>query len=70
MPKAMTVMPHFPARIIKDKRHAAPTGSPAIKDARQTCKQALLLAGGVPQPVGDFATARCNYLETGAFDRL
>jgi methylenetetrahydrofolate reductase (NADPH) len=63
------VMPHFPARIIKD--HATLTDWVArYKDVG--VRQGLLLAGGVPQPVGDFATSM-QLLETGAFtgfDRL
>ena len=63
------VMPHFPARIIADK--AVLTDWIArYKDVGVS--QALLLAGGVAQPVGDFATSM-QLLETGAFtgfDRL
>ncbi len=58
------VMPHFPARIIKDK--ATLTDWVArYKDVG--VKQGLLLAGGVAQPVGDFATSM-QLLESGAFD--
>ncbi len=58
------VMPHFPARIIKDKA--------TLKDWVQAYKdvgvrQGLLLAGGVAQPVGDFHTSM-QLLESGAFD--
>lgn len=57
------VMPHFPARIIKDK--ATLTDWVArYKDVG--VKQGLLLAGGVAQPVGDFATSM-QLLESGAF---
>ncbi len=63
------VMPHFPARIIKD--NATLTDWVArYKDVG--VKQGLLLAGGVAQPVGDFATSM-QLLESGAFagfDRL
>ena len=64
-----SVMPHFPARIIKDK--ATLTDWVArYKDVG--VRQGLLLAGGVAQPVGDFATSM-QLLESGAFsgfDRL
>ena len=58
------VMPHFPARIIKERA--------TLKDWVQAYKdvgvrQGLLLAGGVAQPVGDFHTSM-QLLESGAFD--
>ena len=63
------VMPHFPARIIKDK--ATLTDWVArYKDVG--VHQGLLLAGGVANPVGDYATSM-QLLESGAFsgfDRL
>ncbi len=63
------VMPHFPARIIKDK--ATLTDWVArYKDVG--VRQGLLLAGGVANPVGDYATSM-QLLESGAFagfDRL
>ena len=57
------VMPHFPARIIKDKA--------MLKDWVARYKdvgvaQGLLLAGGVAQPVGDYATSM-QLLESDAF---
>jgi methylenetetrahydrofolate reductase (NADPH) len=63
------VMPHFPARIIKD-RATLTDWVACYKDVG--VHQGLLLAGGVPQPVGEFATSM-QLLETGAFtgfDRL
>jgi methylenetetrahydrofolate reductase (NADPH) len=63
------VMPHFPARIIKD-RATLTDWVARYKDVG--VRQGLLLAGGVPQPVGDFATSM-QLLETDAFtgfDRL
>jgi methylenetetrahydrofolate reductase (NADPH) len=57
------VMPHFPARIIKD-RATLTDWVARYKDVG--VHQGLLLAGGVPQPVGDFATSM-QLLETGAF---
>jgi len=60
-----TVMPHIPARIIKDrvtletwiKRYASEAG----------VSQALLLAGGLTKPHGDF-TDSMQLLDTGLFD--
>ncbi len=63
------VMPHFPARIIKDKATLVDWVA-RYKDVG--VNQGLLLAGGVTNPVGDFATSM-QLLETGAFtgfDRL
>jgi methylenetetrahydrofolate reductase (NADPH) len=58
------VMPHFPARIIKDKA-TLQAWVAAYKDVGVS--QGLLLAGGVAQPVGDYATSM-QLLESGAFD--
>ena len=60
------VMPHFPARIIKDagqleewiKTYAGEAG----------VKQALVLAGGVAKPVGAFHSSM-QLLETGLFEK-
>jgi len=63
------VMPHFPARIIKDKATLVDWVG-RYKDVG--VNQGLLLAGGVTTPVGDFATSM-QLLETDAFtgfDRL
>lgn len=59
------VMPHFPARIIKDK--ATLTDWVARYKGEADVKQGLILAGGVAQPVGDFHTSM-QLLESGAFD--
>ena len=59
------VMPHFPARIIKDR--ATLQDWVARYKGEADVKQGLLLAGGVPQPVGDFHTSM-QLLESGAFD--
>ena len=57
------VMPHFPARIIKDKA----TLTDWVARYRDVgVAQALLLAGGVAQPYGDFATSM-DLLDSGAF---
>jgi len=58
------VMPHFPARIIKDKAMLADW----VAQYRDVgVRQGLLLAGGVAKPHGDFATSM-QLLESGAFD--
>jgi len=59
------VMPHFPARIIKDKATLADWIARYQGDA--DVKQGLMLAGGVAAPVGDFSTSM-QLLETGLFD--
>ncbi|MBC2835434.1 methylenetetrahydrofolate reductase [Paragemmobacter straminiformis] len=59
------VMPHFPARIIKDK--ATLLDWVARYKGEAGVKQGLLLAGGVAQPAGDFHTSM-QLLESGAFD--
>ena len=59
------VMPHFPARIIKDA--ATLRDWIARYQGEADVKQALLLAGGVAQPVGDFHSSM-QLLESGAFD--
>ncbi len=58
------VMPHFPARIIKDKATLTDWVG-RYKDVG--VRQGLLLAGGVTNPVGDYATSM-QLLESGAFD--
>lgn len=57
------VMPHFPARIIKDKATLVDWVG-RYKDVG--VNQGLLLAGGVANPVGDYATSM-QLLESGAF---
>ena len=68
--EGFTPMPHFPARIIKDR---ATLGDWIARyQGEAGVKQALLLAGGVATPHGDFATSM-QLLESGAFsgfDRL
>ena len=59
------VMPHFPARIIRDKATLADWI--ARYQGEADVKQALLLAGGVDQPHGDFHSSM-QLLETGCFD--
>ncbi|MBK8438171.1 MAG: methylenetetrahydrofolate reductase [Rhodobacter sp.] len=67
--EGFAAMPHFPARIIKDKATLADWVA-RYKDAG--VRQGLLLAGGVAQPMGEFATSM-ELLDSGAFagfDRL
>lgn len=59
------VMPHFPARIIKDKATLADWI--ARYQGEANVKQALLLAGGVDTPHGDFDCSM-QLMETGLFD--
>lgn len=60
------VMPHFPARIIKDQ--ATLENWIAMYQGEADVKQALLLAGGVEKPHGDYHSSM-QLLETGAFDK-
>ncbi len=60
------VMPHFPARIIKDEATLADWI--ARYQGEANVKQALLLAGGVEKPHGDFHCSM-QLLETGLFDK-
>ncbi len=60
------VMPHFPARIIKDE--ATLTDWIARYQGEAGVDQALLLAGGVDKPHGDFDSSM-QLMETGAFDK-
>ncbi|MGV6849420.1 MAG: methylenetetrahydrofolate reductase [Marinibacterium sp.] len=59
------VMPHFPARIIADK--AVLADWIARYQGEAGVDQALLLAGGVDRPAGDFDNSM-QLLETGLFD--
>ena len=58
------VMPHFPARIIKDRATLRDWIVRYREDA--DIDQALLLAGGVKKPVGDFSDSM-QLLESGLF---
>ncbi|WP_027243942.1 methylenetetrahydrofolate reductase [Leisingera daeponensis] len=60
------VMPHFPARIIKDEATLADWIARYRGEA--DVKQALMLAGGVAKPHGDFHSSM-QLLETGLFDK-
>jgi len=61
-----TVMPHFPARIIKDQ--ATLEEWIARYQGEANVRQALLLAGGVAKPQGVFHSSM-QLLETEAFDK-
>ena len=61
-----TVMPHFPARIIQDA--ATLENWIAMYQGEAGVDQALLLAGGVTTPHGDFHCSM-QLLETGLFDK-
>ncbi|MRU14049.1 methylenetetrahydrofolate reductase [Roseovarius sp. A21] len=60
------VMPHFPARIIKDQATLADWI--ARYQGEAGVDQALLLAGGVDKPHGDFHCSM-QLMETGEFDK-
>ncbi len=60
------VMPHFPARIIKDA--ATLENWIAQYQGEAGVNQALLLAGGVDKPHGDFHSSM-QLMETGLFDK-
>ena len=59
-------MPHFPARIVKDKATLNEWISRYQGEAG--VKQALLLAGGVSKPHGEYESSM-NLLDTGLFDK-
>jgi methylenetetrahydrofolate reductase (NADPH) len=60
------VMPHFPARIIKDEATLADWI--ARYQGEAGVKQGLMLAGGIAEPKGDFHSSM-QLLETGLFDK-
>jgi methylenetetrahydrofolate reductase (NADPH) len=60
------VMPHFPARIIKDRATLADWI--ARYQGEADVRQALLLAGGVSTPHGEFDSSM-QLMETGLFDK-
>ena len=64
--EGFAVMPHFPARIIQDA--AMLENWIAMYQGEAGVKQALLLAGGVSAPYGDFHSSM-QLMETGLFDR-
>ena len=62
--EGFTAMPHFPARIIADRAMLADW---ITRYAEAGVHQALLLAGGVETPRGDFHCSM-DLMETGLFD--
>ncbi|MCU9837141.1 methylenetetrahydrofolate reductase [Ruegeria sp. WL0004] len=60
------VMPHFPARIIKDAKTLE--NWIAMYQGEAGVEQALLLAGGVAEPHGEFHCSM-QMMETGLFDK-
>lgn len=64
--EGFAVMPHFPARIIQDRATLADWIARYAGEAG--VDQALLLAGGVAAPCGDFHSSM-QLLETGEFDK-
>ncbi|WP_371153559.1 methylenetetrahydrofolate reductase [Jannaschia sp. 2305UL9-9] len=63
--EGMEPMPHFPARIIKDRTTL--TDWIARYRGEAGVDQGLILAGGVAEPIGDFATSM-DLLSSGAFE--
>jgi methylenetetrahydrofolate reductase (NADPH) len=63
--EGFAVMPHFPARIIKNRAELADWIGRYKAEAGVT--QALLLGGGVATPAGDFDNSM-QMIETGLFD--
>jgi len=64
--EGFAVMPHFPARIIADKATLADWIDRYRGEAG--VEQALLLAGGVNEPAGDFDSSM-QLMDTGLFDK-
>ncbi|WP_322865941.1 methylenetetrahydrofolate reductase [Aquicoccus sp. G2-2] len=64
--EGFAVMPHFPARIIKDR--ATLENWIAMYQGEAGVNQALLLAGGVTTPHGDFDSSM-QLLDSGLFDK-
>lgn len=60
------VMPHFPARIIKNKQILSDWINRYKNEAN--VDQALVLAGGIPKAIGDFDSS-IQLIETGLFDK-
>lgn len=64
--EGLQVMPHFPARLIRDKMMLADWIARYQDQANVT--EGLLLAGGLGSPRGDFHSSM-QLMETGLFDR-
>ncbi|MHA3978526.1 methylenetetrahydrofolate reductase [Halovulum sp. GXIMD14794] len=63
--EGFTVMPHLPARIIPDR---ATLDDWAARYADVGVSQALMIAGGVSEPVGDFHSSM-QVMESGVLDK-
>ena len=63
--EGFSVMPHIPARIIKDKATLANWISMYRNEANVT--EALLIGGGAPHPLGNFDSS-IQLIESGVFD--
>ena len=64
--EGFTVMPHIPARIIKNK--AMLNNWISMYQNEAGVKEALLLAGGSEKPVGDYDSS-IQLIESGLFDK-
>ena len=64
--EVFAVMPHFPARMIKN--HAALNDLISIYQNEAGVDEALLLAGGLPSPAGDYNPS-IHLIESGLFDK-
>ena len=64
--EGFNVMPHIPARVIKDKAMLYDWISMYQNEAG--VNEALLLAGGSPEPIGDYDSS-IQLIESGLFDR-
>ncbi len=64
--EGFTVMPHIPARIIKN--HAMLNDWISMYQNEAGVKEALLLAGGSTKPVGDYDSS-IQLIESGLFDK-
>ena len=60
------VMPHFPARMIKN--HAVLNDLISMYQTEAGVDEALLLAGGLPSPAGDYNSS-IQLIESGLFDK-
>ena len=60
------VMPHFPARMIKS--HAVLNDLISMYQNEAGVDEALLLAGGLPNPAGDYNSS-IQLIESGLFDK-
>ena len=64
--EGFVVMPHFPARMIKN--HAVLNDLISMYQNEAGVDEALLLAGGLPSPAGDYNSSM-QLIESGLFDK-